>query len=144
VTVHVTSSEAETTALGRDVGRHLAPGSVVLLDGPLGAGKTALVRGIAEGLGCDGDDVSSPTFTLIQEYRGRLTLHHVDLYRLTPAETDDLGLDDLLEGSVVAVEWPGRWRRPPNGAIHVRLEPLGGDLRRVTISEKPTADASCP
>src|ERR1041385_6451143 len=92
--VQVTHSEGETAAVGRAVGRRLAPGAVVLLEGPLGAGKTAFARGLAEGLGCDGDDVSSPTFTIVQEYRGRTRLQHVDLSRLTPAEVDDLALED--------------------------------------------------
>ena len=86
MTSHVTRSEAETSALGRALGRRLSAGDVVLLAGPLGAGKTAFVRGLAEGLGCAADEVSSPTFTLVQEYRGgRLPLVHVDLYRLDDA-----------------------------------------------------------
>ncbi len=81
MSVHVTHSEGETAALGRALGRRLQPGAVVLLTGPLGAGKTAFARGLADGLGCDGEDVSSPTFTIVQEYRGRGQLEHVDLYR---------------------------------------------------------------
>jgi tRNA threonylcarbamoyladenosine biosynthesis protein TsaE len=133
VIVRVTGSEAETTALGRELGRDLSPGDVVLLDGQLGAGKTAFVRGLAEGLGCDGDAVSSPTFTIVQEYRGRVTLQHVDFYRLGAKEVDDLGLEDLMEQSVLAVEWPDRWRDPPEHAVVVRLEVTGPDERRVTV-----------
>jgi tRNA threonylcarbamoyladenosine biosynthesis protein TsaE len=133
VTVHLTGSEAETIAAGRELGSHLEPGAVVLLEGPLGAGKTAFVRGLAIGLDCDEDDVSSPTFTIVQEYRGRATLQHVDLYRLGPAEVDDLALDDLMGGAVMAVEWPDRWRAAPPDAISVRIEPLDGDRRRIEI-----------
>jgi tRNA threonylcarbamoyladenosine biosynthesis protein TsaE len=133
VSVLLTGSEAETIAAGRELGSHLGPGAVVLLEGPLGAGKTAFVRGLAIGLGCDDDDVSSPTFTIVQEYRGRLTLQHVDLYRLGPAEVDDLALDDLMAGAVMAVEWPDRWRAAPPDAISVRIEPLDGDRRRLEI-----------
>ena len=112
--VVVTRSEAETVEAGRDFSRTLGPGSVVLLSGDLGAGKTAFIRGMAAGLGIDPLEVTSPTFTLIHEYRGgRLPLHHVDLYRLAPAEVDDLGLDDLtLEGGIIAIEWPDRLPRP--------------------------------
>jgi tRNA threonylcarbamoyladenosine biosynthesis protein TsaE len=123
-----------TVALGRDLGRHLRPGAVVLLEGPLGAGKTAFARGLAEGVGCDGEDVSSPTFTVVQEYRGAVRFEHVDLYRLTPVEVDDLALDDLLEDAVVAVEWPDRWRDAPADAIRVTLEPVDHETRRVTIT----------
>ena len=135
MTSTITDSEAATIDAGRTLGRRLSPGAVVLLEGPLGAGKTAFVRGLAEGLGCDGEDVSSPTFTIVQEYRGRVTLQHVDLYRLGPAEVDDLALEDLMEGAVTAVEWPDRWRAVPPDAIAVTIENLGGDRRRISIKE---------
>lgn len=135
MSIHVTDSEGATVALGREIGRRLSPGTVVLLEGPLGAGKTAFARGLAEGLGCDGEDVSSPTFTVVQEYRGDVRFEHVDLYRLTPVEVDDLALDDLLEDSVTAVEWPDRWRDPPANALRVTLEPVDHTTRRITIHD---------
>jgi tRNA threonylcarbamoyladenosine biosynthesis protein TsaE len=140
IDVRTTASEAETIGAGRDLGRALGAGDVVLLDGPLGAGKTAFVRGLAEGLGCDPAAVSSPTFTIIQEYGGPNTLQHVDLYRLAPAEVDDLGLDDLMAGSVLAVEWPDRWHAVPREAVTVRIEPEGGDRRRIEIT-RPDSSA---
>src|SRR5882672_5611822 len=102
-----TRSEEETSALGRELAATLAAGDVLLLHGDLGAGKTAFVRGLAEGLGVNRAHVSSPTFTLVQEYRGgRLTLFHVDLYRLNdPREVDDLGLDEIAENGAMAIEW---------------------------------------
>ena len=130
--IRTTTSEAETIAFGRDVGRTLTAGTVVLLSGSLGAGKTAFVRGLAEGLGCDPEGVSSPTFTIIQEYAGPVTLQHVDLYRLTAAEVDDLGLEDLMEGTVLAVEWPDRWAAAPPG-IAITIDTLTGDTRRVVV-----------
>jgi tRNA threonylcarbamoyl adenosine modification protein YjeE len=133
MTTRVTHSEGETAAVGRDLARHLDTGRAILLDGPLGAGKTAFARGLAEGLGCDPDDVSSPTFTIMQEYRGRTPLLHVDLYRLTPAEVDDLGLDEMLERNVVAVEWPDRWREAPADAIRVTIAIETGSRRRIAI-----------
>jgi tRNA threonylcarbamoyladenosine biosynthesis protein TsaE len=132
---HLTDSEGATAAVGRALARDLQPGQAVLLEGPLGSGKTAFVRGLAEGLGCDGDDVSSPTFTIIQEYRGARRLQHVDLYRLAPKEVADLGLDELLEDSVIAVEWAERWQDAPTNAVHVRIESLGGTRRKVTIEK---------
>ena len=133
-----TQSEAETTALGRELGRELGAGAVVLLEGPLGAGKTAFARGLAEGLGCNPDDVSSPTFTIVHEYAGDIPLQHVDLYRLTDKEVDDLGLEDLMEDAVLAVEWPDRWRRAPADAIVVAIEPAGDSRRRVRIDRHST------
>ena len=131
----LTSSEEETSAVGEQLARSLPAGAVVLLFGELGAGKTAFVRGLARGLGASPDDVSSPTFTLIQEYAGRITLYHVDLYRLESREVPDLGLDDLLlGGGVVAIEWAERWPGRPHDAIEVTIEHVGDEERRITIS----------
>ena len=129
------ASESETSNAGRDFALNLLAGAVVLLTGDLGAGKTAFVRGMASGLDLDPQEVSSPTFTLIQEYRGgRLTLYHIDLYRLEPREVDDLGLDELVDaGGVVAVEWPERWTTPPPDAVRVVLSIAGADERTITI-----------
>ena len=134
-TAVTTHSEADTSATGRAFVQSLKPGSIVLLVGDLGAGKTAFVRGMAEGLGIDPADVSSPTFTLIQEYRsGRLPLFHVDLYRLQSIEVDDLGLDEMLQqGGVTAIEWPDRLPRPFEDAIEVRIEHGDGSTRRIAI-----------
>jgi tRNA threonylcarbamoyladenosine biosynthesis protein TsaE len=131
--VIVTRSDAETEAVGADLASRLTSGARVLLYGELGAGKTAFVRGLAAGLGIDPDEVSSPTFTLVQEYRGRLSLFHVDLYRLAPGEVDDLGLDALAADGVLAVEWAERLPRADDGAVHVRLEHAGEDARRIAI-----------
>ena len=108
---------------------------MVLVTGDLGAGKTAFVRGLAEGLGIDASEVTSPTFTLIQEYSGgRLRLYHVDLYRLKPIEVDDLGLDELTsEGGVTAIEWPDRLPRPFQDAIEVRIEHGHDNQRTIHI-----------
>lgn len=143
VTETLTSTEDETMAAGASLARALGAGSVVLLHGELGAGKTAFVRGLAQGLGAPADEVSSPTFTLVQEYEGgRLTLYHVDLYRLDPSEVEDLGLDELVEGGgVVAVEWAERWRTRPEAATVVAIEDEGEDRRRIRIRNAPTAAA---
>ena len=143
--MRVTShSERETSDAGRDLALDLHAGDVVLLTGNLGAGKTAFVRGLAAGLGIDPQEVSSPTFTLIQEYRGgRLTLYHVDLYRLTPREVDDLGLDDLVDqNGVVAVEWPDRWPRPPLDAIRVTFVASGETEREIHIEGQKRSKGS--
>jgi tRNA threonylcarbamoyladenosine biosynthesis protein TsaE len=131
----VTDSEEETAAAGERLAARVQPGQVVLLHGDLGAGKTAFVRGLARGLGAPADDVSSPTFTIIQEYRGRIPLYHVDLYRLQPAEVEELGLDEIVDsGGVVAIEWATRWRDPPGGAWVVRIDHDGEDRRRISIA----------
>lgn len=131
----LSNSEDDTASAGERLGRSLGAGDVVLLYGDLGAGKTAFVRGMARGVGASGDEVSSPTFTLIQEYRGRLTLYHVDLYRLAPNEVDDLGLDELVSsGGVVAIEWAERWPDRPAGVIEVRIGDVGDDTRRIVTS----------
>lgn len=141
-TTITTSSEAETVDAGERLGRTLSAGDVVLLYGDLGAGKTAFVRGLAGGLDADRGDVSSPTFTIVQEYRGRTTLYHVDLYRLEPAEIDDLGLEDLVCGDgVVAIEWAERWRGRPDDVIDVRLEDVGEERRQISIRRPSGARA---
>jgi tRNA threonylcarbamoyladenosine biosynthesis protein TsaE len=131
----ITTQEAETVAAGERFARTLLAGSIVLLYGDLGAGKTAFVRGLARGLGAAEDEVSSPTFTIIQEYSGEdLKLYHVDLYRLESKEVDDLGLDDLAsDGGIVAIEWAGRWEDRPVDAIEVTLHDDGGDRRRIVV-----------
>jgi tRNA threonylcarbamoyladenosine biosynthesis protein TsaE len=103
-----TESAEETRALGERIGAHLEPGDTVLLQGPLGAGKTAMTQGIGRGVGSS-DLVNSPTFVLINEYRGRVKLYHVDLYRLEePSEIVALDLPGYTAGGVLIVEWPER------------------------------------
>ena len=141
-TTQTTSSEAETVAAGEGLGRTVRPGDVVLLYGNLGAGKTAFVRGLARGIGADPDEVSSPTFTIVQEYSGpAATLYHVDLYRLEPAEVDDLGLEDLVSGDgIVAIEWSERWKGRPDDVTEVWIDDLGEDRR--LIRQKSPVDRS--
>ena len=132
----LTDSQEGTEAAGERLGASLVPGAVVLLYGDLGAGKTAFVRGLARGLGADPAEVASPTFTIVQEYPGRLTLYHVDLYRLEEKEVDDLGLEELVLGEgVVAIEWAERWRGRPDDAIEVRIEDAGHETRRIAVRE---------
>jgi len=144
-----TESEDETARVARRTAASLPPGAIVLLTGDLGAGKTAFVRGMAAGLGLDPEEVSSPTFALVHEYRpppgsaspepiegrrGR-TLVHVDLYRLRGGEIDDLGLEELSEdGAVVAIEWAEKLGAAPRGAIRVEIRDCGGDVREIVIA----------
>jgi len=139
---HTTRSESETGDVGRRLAATLSAGDVVLLCGDLGAGKTAFVKGLAEGLGVQRDEVNSPTFTIMQEYRGgRLPLFHVDLYRLSdPREIDDLGLDELAEDGVLAIEWAeklGSDARLESSryscAVSVRIEHVDADTRTITL-----------
>jgi len=133
---HLTHSDEDTHAVAYHLAVQLVPGDVVLLSGNLGAGKTTFVRGLAAGLGIDPDQVTSPTFTLVHEYRGgRLTLYHADLYRLDKAATADLGLEELgVSDGVLAIEWPERLAHPIAGAIGVAMEITGDTERRITIS----------
>ena len=135
MTTVTTQSESETSAVGRELAARLSAGDAVLLSGELGAGKTAFVRGLAEGLGVAAADVTSPTFTLVQEYRGgRLTLFHVDLYRLNdPREIDDLGLDEIAMDGVLAIEWGEKLPTAWPGALQVRLAHGDGDARTIVI-----------
>jgi tRNA threonylcarbamoyladenosine biosynthesis protein TsaE len=132
-----TSSEAETEALGESLAKSLGSDDVVYLSGDLGSGKTALVRGIARGLGAREREVASPTFALLHEYggsEGGVVLRHLDLYRLadTPEELTVLGLPGSVEGAPVCVEWPGRAIRmllPPT--LEVELETQADGKRRI-------------
>ncbi len=134
MTTILTRSEDETIEAARQFAERLPGGSIVLLFGDLGAGKTAFVRGLAAGLGRDPDAVSSPTFTLIQRYDGNPPLYHVDLYRLQEAEAEDLGLEELwTSGGVVAIEWAEKLLVRPPGAIEVRILDEGEDNRRIEI-----------
>ena len=128
-------SEEETRAVGARLASRLSPGTVLLLSGDLGAGKTAFTKGLAEGLGIDPAEVTSPTFTLVHEYRGgRLPLIHVDLYRLDRADLDEIGLDqDLAAVGVTAVEWAERLTRPIAGAIRIRISDTGDESRLIAL-----------
>ena len=131
----ITHSEAETADVARGLAAELSPGSVVLLFGDLGAGKTAFVRGVAEGLGIQAEEVSSPTFTIMQEYRGgRVPLFHVDLYRLNSApEIEELGLDEITADGVLMVEWAERLPDARSDAVQVRIAHAGDTERRIDI-----------
>src|SRR5712672_1820225 len=137
-----TRSEEETAALGRELAATLSAGDVLLLYGDLGAGKTAFVRGLAEGLGVDRSEVSSPTFTLIQEYRGgRLTRFHVDLYRIDdPREFDELGLDEIAEDGVLAIEWAEKLpaRLKPSRYLNVKITHRESEQRELELTNSPT------
>lgn len=130
------ASPEETRTIGERIGTALAPGSVVLLRGALGAGKTVLAKGIARGLGVE-DEVISPTYTIVADYPGRLPLSHVDLYRVDgEAQIAGLGLDDLLAGpGVTVVEWGEKLepilRGRPVVRVTISLEPDGG--RRIAV-----------
>ena len=132
----LTYNENETMSIAENLGKTLVPGTVVALYGELGTGKTTFTRGLACGLGTD-TNVSSPTFTIVNEYFGSVPLFHFDMYRLeSENELFDIGWDDYLErGGICVVEWsekiPGAF--PPE-TIEVRLTNLGGDIRQIDIS----------
>ena len=132
----VSGSEEETQGLARDLAATLKAGDVLLLAGDLGSGKTVFVKGLAEGLGVDPREVSSPTFTLLHEYRGgRLTLYHADLYRLDKTATSDLGLEEAgVRDGVLAIEWPDRLAHDIAGARLVRFELVDDHTRKITIN----------
>ena len=128
-----TASPDETRALGRRLASCLVPGDVLALHGGLGAGKTHLAKGIAEGFGIDPDDVTSPTFTIVHEHADSALLH-LDLYRIeSRGEAERLGLGELLSGDAVAlVEWPEHaFGLLPPHTLHLRLTPGAGDERRI-------------
>jgi tRNA threonylcarbamoyladenosine biosynthesis protein TsaE len=133
-----TNSAEETIAFGRTLAELLAPPKLVLLRGDLGAGKTTLVKGIAAAFEAAAEeDVTSPTFTLVHEYRGpRANLYHIDLYRVdTPRELETLGLDDLRsERSVLLIEWGEKFARLQRERdMEISLEPDGENRRQIRI-----------
>ena len=137
-----THSAEETTELGRRLADELKPGSIVLLRGDLGAGKTTMVKGIAEGFqAAKADDVTSPTFTLIHEYRGpAVTLFHIDLYRIdTQRELDTLALDDLMSPkSILLIEWGEKFARfAKERDVEIAIEQRMEDERLISVSSGP-------
>jgi len=128
-----THSEKETEALGEDLGKRVAPGTVIAFTGDLGAGKTAFTRGLARGLGVE-ERVTSPTFTIVNEYEGgRLPLFHFDLYRLTCSEElYDIGWEDYLDRKgVCAVEWSENAADALTDALRIDLRRGQGDQERI-------------
>ena len=125
---------AETRRIGARLGRLLQPGDVLLLQGELGAGKTMLTQGIGQGLKVR-EPVKSSSFVLMNEYHGRLTLYHADLYRLNDAsEVAELALEEVAAPGVLAVEWPERaWRELPSEHLLVRIEEAGAKERTLTL-----------
>jgi tRNA threonylcarbamoyladenosine biosynthesis protein TsaE len=134
----ITHADAETRSLGQQIGFFLSHGMVVALTGDLGSGKTCLVQGLARGLNVSDEyPVTSPTYTLINEYPGRLKLYHVDLYRLdNPVDCDDIGLYDILDsGDVVAIEWADRMQPDDlDEYLSITFDILDDSLRKITLT----------
>jgi tRNA threonylcarbamoyladenosine biosynthesis protein TsaE len=131
-----TRSREETIALGKRIGARLEPGDCLALTGPLGAGKTTFTKGVALALGIE-ETVTSPTFTVISEYQGKIPLYHIDAYRLEgPEDFINLGADELLFGSgVCVIEWSERIKGElPENAVFVAIENAGGESRRFTVT----------
>ena len=129
-------NEQETFDLGVRIGEQLGGGEILLLNGSLGAGKTVFVKGIAQALDVDEDDVSSPSFTLVNPYQGRLLLYHIDLYRLdTKQDLRSLDLAEILaEPAIIVVEWADKLDLPElEDVILVRMEDMGNDDRRIEV-----------
>jgi tRNA threonylcarbamoyladenosine biosynthesis protein TsaE len=144
---HRCAGVEQTEMLAARLGEAMSAGDWVVLEGPLGAGKTAFVRGLARGLGIDPRLVHSPTYTLVSEYAGRVALAHVDLYRVADArELEELGLEELVErGIAVAVEWG---ERLPAGtapaAWRIEIDPVSETERRVRITRAGGGGAASP
>lgn len=136
------SSPEETFNYGHQLGARLEGGEILLLSGPLGAGKTIFVKGISAALGIPEEDVTSPSFTLVNPYTGRLRLYHIDLYRLDEGASaaHAVDLDDLLvdEQAVIVVEWPermGPYPLPPN-VWHINISGDGDSPRHISITRR--------
>jgi tRNA threonylcarbamoyladenosine biosynthesis protein TsaE len=139
--VQVTKTPAETERFAAKFAKGLKPGAILLLIGELGSGKTTFVKGLAKGLGISQEVlIHSPSFTLINEYPGKIPLYHVDLYRLDHLrEIEELGLEDYLQKKgVVAVEWADRAEKLwPSEAVTVRFKMLPSHQREIGISFGP-------
>ena len=133
----ISTSEAETFRLGKELAVSMRLPAHVLLFGELGAGKTAFARGLAAGFGLeDVDEVSSPTFTLINQYRGHSLIYHIDLYRIETGRLEGLGLDEIFDhpNAAVIVEWAERLGNfPAPGSVRVFLEYVDEGSRRIEI-----------
>src|SRR5256886_16468219 len=137
----VSNSERETFDIGVRIGNQLSGGDIILLNGRLGAGKTILVKGIAHALGIDEQEVTSPSFTLVNPHRGRLLLYHIDLYRLDEGASaaHAVDLDEIMtdENAVVIIEWAerlGRYPLPPY-VLRVSITGDGDEPRRISVSQ---------
>jgi tRNA threonylcarbamoyladenosine biosynthesis protein TsaE len=135
----VSHNERETFEVGQRLGTQLSGGEILLLSGPLGAGKTVLVKGIASALGLDAEDVTSPSFTLVNPHQGRLLIYHIDLYRLDEGASaaHAVDLDEILtdEKAVVIIEWAermGRYPLPVN-VWRIGISGDGGEPRKISV-----------
>lgn len=138
-----TYTTEQTIELGKKIGEKLTPGSVIAMEGTLAAGKTTITKGIAEALGVT-DTVTSPTFTLISEYEGKIPLYHMDVYRLDSTEDFlNLGVEDIIYNGkgVSIIEWSEKVRSVlPKQTITLRLEPKDDGSRTITIENWPFGD----
>ncbi len=135
----VTHSAEETIQLGKKIGSMLQPGAIIAMEGNLAVGKTTITKGIAESLGIE-EAITSPTFTLISEYEGKMPLYHMDVYRLDSCEDFiNLGVEDLMYGDGVSIiEWSERVREElPKSTITLRLEIRGDGGRDITLENWP-------
>jgi tRNA threonylcarbamoyladenosine biosynthesis protein TsaE len=144
----LSESPAETFALGERLGAELTGGEILLLNGPLGAGKTMMVKGIATALGLDHEEVTSPSFTLVNPHYGRLLLYHIDLYRLDTGASaaHAVDLDEILtdESAVVIIEWAerlGHYPLPTN-LWQISIAGDGDEARRISVS-RPGRNGAC-
>ncbi|MEW6409958.1 MAG: tRNA (adenosine(37)-N6)-threonylcarbamoyltransferase complex ATPase subunit type 1 TsaE [Nitrospirota bacterium] len=135
----ITESPSETFNIGVDISRLLNDGDLICLFGELGAGKTCFIKGIGSGLGVDSRRITSPTFIIINEHRGRLRFYHIDLYRINnSSELEGIGFRDYIDGDgVTAVEWAEKaGKELPEERIDIEIFNIGGDRRRLVISAK--------